>query len=73
MLRSTVENVQEIIRLASARAIAEMTQGAALIAASSGPEDALLANGAIVDGDWNDICLFDDDATGFDNEEAGFA
>ena len=74
MLRTTVENVQEIIRLAAARATAEITQSGGLVMAmGKGPEDAVLADTVLVDGEDYDVCLFDDAATGFDNEEAGFA
>ncbi len=71
MPHTTVENVQEIIRLAVARAIAEITQSGGLFMAT-GPEDAVLADAVLVDGEYYGICLFDDAATGFDNEEAGF-
>ncbi|MEA3401642.1 MAG: hypothetical protein U9R79_10415 [Armatimonadota bacterium] len=64
------EAVQEIIQLAAARAVAEMAYQGPLL---TGPEDAGLADGVIVDGEIHAVCLFDDDQTGFDNEEAGFA
>ena len=67
-----VEMIQEIIRLASARAVAEMVQAGRLLTAT-GPEDAVLADGIILDGDFHRVCLFDDAQTGWDNEEAGFA
>ena len=67
-----VEAIQEIIRMASARATADIVQFGGLLAAT-GPEDAVLADGLMVDNEFHRVCLFDDDETGFDNEEAGFA
>jgi len=67
-----VEQIEQIIRLAVARATAEIVQSGNLLRAT-GPEDAQLANGVMVGGEFYQICLFDDDQTGFDNEEAGFA
>ena len=66
------EAIQEIIRVAAARAAADLLQHGGVMM-GTGPEDAALANGVIVDGEFHEVCLFDDEQTGFDNEEAGFA
>lgn len=73
MAGGMVEVVQEIITRSKRAAVLEMTHHGGAYMAANGPEDAVLANGALIDGEFVEFCLFDDDATGFDDEEAGFA
>jgi|GEM_PF-2696144 len=50
-----------------------MRNGGLHLASQSTPDDPMLANGVIIDNEFCEVALFDDDASGFDNEEAGFA
>ncbi|MGD9496374.1 MAG: hypothetical protein AB7Y46_08685 [Armatimonadota bacterium] len=68
------ELMQQIIALAARRAINMMSsEGGLQYMQRAAPDDAALVNGVIIDGQFTPVCLFDDEATGFDNEEAGFA
>ena len=70
-----VELIQEIVNVAAARAISEVASEGALAlhrARRLFAEDPMAVNGMYYDDEWVEFCLFDDDAHGFDDEEAGF-
>ncbi len=69
-----VEVVQEIIARSRRAAVLEMIHNGGLhLAAMDAPEDADLANGALIDGVFVEFTLFDDSETGFDGDTEGFA
>lgn len=68
-----VEVVQGIITRARTSAISAIMQDGGLHAAMrSSPEAPQIANGVMLDGEFTEVCLFDDADAGFDDSERGF-
>lgn len=62
-----------MVRTRQATIATLMQSGGLLMASQTGPEDAMLSNGIMADNEFCEVCLFDDEAAGFDDGEAGFA
>lgn len=65
---------QEIIERAKRATLNDLAHGGALaLGTRAAPADGPMADAVLIDNEFTPVCLFDDEDTGFDDEEAGFA